>query len=445
MALTAVLSACTKGDYVNAIPENSRMLMSIDMQQMKEEGQMADDGQMLKKLFHTDDLSASGLDLKEKVYLFISADGNLGLCAKVDDAGKVEDWLNSLASQGTASKVKERRGYRFSVVGGTWVLAFSDESLLVSGPVVAAAQAEMQQQMARLLSHEEDDEGMRTSRLFQRLDSLPSAMAMVGHASALPEQFVAPFTLGAPKGSDASQIMIAAELHNADRCLEVEGETFSFNASVDAALKKAAAVYRPIKGTYVASMAKDALAGMFLNVDGNAFLPLMQTNKGIQTLLMGINTAIDMDNIMRSVDGDMAIMMPSMGNATAQLMMAAQLKHSRWLADVDYWKESCPSGGRITDWGKNAFCYTDGKTSYWFGVDDKMQYYSGSSRDEALASIRPAKEPISETVRHKIVGRKMVMVLNMNGVGKDQQMLQTFASMMTPLFGEFDTILYSLK
>ncbi len=61
-------------------------------------------------------------------------------------------------------------------------------------------------------------------------------------------------------------------------------------------------------------MPADALAGIFMNVKGKQFLPMMQSNRSLQTLLMGINQAVDMDNIMRSVDGDMAIVMPTLGD-----------------------------------------------------------------------------------------------------------------------------------
>ncbi len=44
---------------------------------------------------------------------------------------------------------------------------------------------------------------------------------------------------------------------------------------------------------------------------------MMQSNRSLHTLPeTGINQAVDMDNIMRSVDGDMAlIVLPTLGDA----------------------------------------------------------------------------------------------------------------------------------
>ena len=146
-------------------------------------------------------------------------------------------------------------------------------------------------------------------------------------------------------------------------------------------------------------MPDDALAGIFMNVNGEQFLPMMQSNRSLQTLLMGINQAVDMDNIMRSVDGDMAIVLPTLGDADLKMMMAAKLAHSKWLGDVDYWKTSCPAGAKIANWGKNSYFYTDGKTSFYFGVTDDKQFFSGSDELTAQYAVKPSNHPIDARFR----------------------------------------------
>lgn len=439
-----LLASCTGDSYLNAIPEESTALISLDLEKMNGDGKLQDKAEVLKSLFQVDDLNDCGIDLSKKLYLFTSPDGNLGFCGKVSDSGDLQDWLEKLAQKGTCKKITEKRGFHFTVLKDSWVVGFSDEALLVMGPAVGAAQDELQQTMVKYLKADEED-GIKSSPMYDKLDSIPSAMAMVAQAQALPAKFVAPFTLGAPKGTDPSQVVIAAEISAADGCLDIKGETFSFNKTVDEALKKAAKVYRPIKGTYAQAMSQNAVAGMFVNVDGKQFLPLMQTNKGIQALLAGVNSAIDMDNIIRSVDGDMSFVMSSMSDANTSMMMAAKLAHTNWLADVSYWKQSCPQGGKIADWGKNAYYYTDGKMSYYFGVTPDLQYYSGSNPDQAKSSIVKSATPISAALQKRISGQKLVMVINLSGAGKEQQALQTATTLMSPVFGKFNSIVYSLK
>ena len=443
--LVVLLSACSGSDYLNAIPARSTALISLDMQKMAEQGGGdADKAGMLKEMLHVEDVSECGIDISQKIYLFESPEGNIGLCAKVKSEGDVEEWIGKLSKQKLCTPATERKGCHFSVLKDAWLVGFSDKALLVMGPVVADAQSELQRMMTKYLEADEES-GIKASPMFDRLDSISSPMAMVAQAQALPEKFVAPFTLGAPKDADASQIVIAANMQVKNGLLRIQGETFSFNKNINQTLLEAVKTYRPIKGSYVRSMPDDAVAGIFMNVEGTKFLPMLKSNQGLQTMLMGINTAIDMDNILRSVDGDLSIVLPALSEGNLQMMMAAKLAHSKWLADVDYWKKSCPQGTHIADWGKNAYIYSDGKTSFCFGVSDDLQFYSGSDELSAEYSIKTSNHPISSEIQKEIVGQKMAMVVNLAKSGTGSDAMTAVSSLLTPLFGNISTIVYTLK
>lgn len=442
--MIVLMSACSDNDYLNAIPSKSTAVISIDMSRLNGQEQEQNQEHILKTMLHVDDVSKCGLDVKEKVYLFETIDGNLGLCAKVADEGDVSNWLSELSQQRICSTVTERKGFHFAVLKDSWLVGFSSKALLVMGPVVAEAQAEMQRQMVRYLNADEDA-GIKSSKLFAQLDSIDSPMAMVAQAVALPEKFVAPFTLGAPKDADASQIVIAAGMDVEDGVLKIAGRTFSFNPSINQALVKSQQVFRPIQGDYVQSMPDDAMAGIFMNVAGSRFLPLVQSNQGLQTLLMGINASIDMDNILRSVDGDLSIVLPTLGADHMKMMMAARLSHAKWLSDVDYWKQSCPKGSTIGNWKSNAFCYSSGKTCFYFGVTDDKQFFSGNDEVSAESSIRPSSHPISKRVQNMIRGEKMVMVINLEKSGGGGSAMQAVTGLLSPLFGQLTAVVYTLK
>jgi hypothetical protein len=436
--MTIFMSSCTDNSYLDAVPAESTALIAMDPGKMSGINNVA----VLKSLLKVSNMDKTGLDLSHKVMLFEAPDGNLGVCVKVNSESSLTETIESLAKKGACPKPIERRGFHFTMLKDSWVAGWSDNSLLVMGPVTIDKQAEMQQQIARYLKQDEDN-GITASRLYNKLDSLDAPITMVAQAQALPAQFVAPFTLGAPKDSDPSQVLIAAEMKVSKGIMTMKGQTFSFNKRVDKAIKDATANYRPIKGKYVASMPQDAMMGMFVNVDGTKFLPMMQSNKGVQALLAGINTAVDMDNIIRSVDGDMALITPMYGENTLTMSMSAQLGNTQWISDVGYWKQSCPAGGKIVDWAKNAWYYTDDKTTFFFGVTPDMQFYSGSSKEEALASITKAQNPLSNEIQAMIAGQRLAMVINMNAFSGDKAGAVT--SMLKPIFGNVQTIVYTLK
>lgn len=439
-----VCSSCSSRDYLNVIPEKSTALISIDMQKMSTETSTSVNFDVLKSLLHVDDIQDCGIDCTAKLYLFETTDGTLGVCAKVNSEKQLEKTFQNLSKQGVCQNITERKDFHFTVLKDSWVVGFSDNALLVMGPAVADAQASLLRQMVKYLSAKED-EGIKGTPMFDTLDSVASPMALVTQAQALPEKLVAPFVLGAPKGSDASQIIIAAEMHVTNGILAIKGKTFSFDKNVDAAFRTALANYRPIKGKYLQSMADDALAGIFMNVDGKLFLPMMQSDKGLQTLLMGLNTAIDMDNIIRSIDGDMAIVLPAFSEGNLQMRLSAQLSNAAWLADVSYWKQSCPAGTFINDKGKDTYCYSDGKASFFFGVTADKQFFSGNDMESAKNSIAPAVRPISKEIQQMIIGQKMAMVLGLGKTSSDNEVLSAVTDIISPVFGEVKSIVYTLK
>jgi hypothetical protein len=443
-SVVALLASCSGNSYLNAIPGESTALISMDVQKLTERSHQ--NNTVLESILHVKDISDCGIDVGHKMYFFESQTGDLGLCAKVSDHDDLEKWLQQLSQKGICQSLSEHRGMQFTVLKGVWVLGFSDHAMLVMGPVTVSAQAEMMQQMATYLKEDEDD-GIKSSPLYDALDSIDSPMAMVAQVQALPEKLIAPFTIGAPRGTDPTQVLISAHIEKKGSVLLFHGQTFSLNHTIDAALKKAVKVYRPITARYAAVMPSDAMVGMFMNVDGKQFLPLMQTNRGLTALLAGINEAIDVNSIMKSVNGDMTILLPSMSDNGLQLMWGAKLANSEWLGDVDYWKQSVPQGGKILDWGKNAYYYTDKKTAFYFGASDDLQFYSGSSADLARNSIKKSRKPIPTTLQKFIVGGKMVMVINLANTqkGKKQNALSLFTGFLRPMFGQVNTIVYTLK
>lgn len=429
----AVLAACSNKDYINTIPSESTALISVDLAKMTG----VNNNFVLKTLFKVSSYGDCGVDVSRKIYFFECADGNMGLCASVDNASNLR---SSLAKAGC--EVVSKRGYDFAMVNGSWLAGFSDDALLVMGPVTAAAAPELQNRMARYLSQSEDN-GIVATPLFAKLDSLSSPMAMVAQAHALPDQFVTPFMLGVPKDADASQVMIAAEMSVKSGVMFVDGSTFSFNRKIDKAIREAYTVYRPITGRYLSAMPSDAVMGLFVNVDGNKFIELMRSNRSLQAMLAGINAAIDMDNIIKSVDGDMAVITPKYLDDRLSMSMAAELAHAGWLSDVDYWKQSVPQGGRIIDWKENAYKYTDGKTTFCFGVSADKQFYSGSSPEDAMALLGQSETPISKALQQKVKGQKMALVINIGALTGGNA--SAVASVLSPVFGNFKTIVYTQK
>ncbi len=427
------LASCSQSEYRQSIPRECSALASFDVSQLSGTNNKL----LLKTLLHINNADESGIDLTQKIYLFESPDGNIGICARISN---VDKWEKILSKSGIVSKTF--RDAHFAQVNTSWIAGYTDNSLLLMGPITPANQPEIRNKMAEYLQQKEDN-SVLVSPIYAKLDSINSPMAMVAQVQALPEQLTTLMTIGSPKDADGTDVLLSANMHVDHHCLLVNGKLFSFNQTINNELKKSMEVYRPIKGDYLPSMSRKALLGIFVNVNGKSYLPLLQNSKGLQAILVGINQAIDFDNIVKSVDGDMAIVIPSFNTNQVQMSMAAKLAHTHWLKDVNYWKQSVPKGGRLTNWGKNAFSYADGKQAFYFGVTDDKQFYSGNSREAALASIHPAPDAISQDVQTQLKGEKMAMVINLQNV--ENKTVNMFSSLLKPVFGDINTVVYKLK
>lgn len=440
------LTACSGGDYTNAVPSNSIALVSVDMAQIatKNAGSTKQLG-LLKALLSIDDVGSCGIDVTQKLYLFESAEGNLGLVAKVSDDGDLNSWLNKMAKSGLCTKTIERNDCRFSTIKGSWIAGFNSTAVVVMGPVIAAQEAAVRQQIAKYIEQDEDY-GLKASPLYDRLDSISTPIALVAQVAALPSKFAAPFTIGAPKQADASQILISAGITKGTTgCIEIVGTPFSLNKDIDKALTAQLKTLRPITQKYVGSMSTTDALGAFMNVDGRQFIELLHANKAFQALLAGINTAIDMDNIIKSIKGNMAIVMPQYSDNGTAMRMSATLGDRDFLADVPYWKQSCPKGGSITDEGKDFYCYRDGSMTYYFGVTADNQYYSGGTAEQAKQSISTAPKPLPQSVSNAIVGKRLCMVINIAALLGSNGDTKALLPLLKPLLGDANTVIYSVK
>ena len=295
-----LLCSCSKGSYLSVIPDDAPAIIAVDVAQSGL------------------NIDAEGIDTTQKVYLFETSDGTFCMAAKSTNSAD-----------------------GFSILQDKWVCGYADGKMLIMGPVIPAQQEEMKKRIGRLLQQDEEESIIGTPMLAQ-LDSIQSPIALVAQSAALPEQFAPYFTLGAPRQASASQVCIAARISLSDGVMQIEGSNFSLNKSIGSALADANRAFRPLKGTF-ASDARSQFFSLMMNVEGGQLLPILRQNNALQALLTGINTAIDMDNILRSVDGDMAYMADS---TLANIEMKAQLKNRDFLKDIAYWKSSCPAGTR---------------------------------------------------------------------------------------------------
>ncbi|MBP5355454.1 MAG: DUF4836 family protein [Prevotella sp.] len=380
-AFVMLLSSCSEKEYTDVIPRGSTALMSIDLQQTGTD--------VLQSLLGLSDTQDCGIDISAKLYLFESPDGNMGLVAKVIDGDKLEGIVNDLSEKGVCQKVTQRKDIRFTMVKEAWMMGFDDHAVMLMGPIASAQQTQIQQQIGRYLKQDER-QGVTESKMFQKLDSIHSAMALVTQVAALPEQFTAPFMLGAPKTADASQVLLEAELQVQDQMLVIQGQTFSFNQQIDKDLQETATLFRPMEGAFLNRLGTRTALSFLTNVEGKRFLPVLQQNKGLQSLLTGAKFTIDINEVINSVEGDMLLSFSSFSDGNGRMAMHAQR-------------------------------------------GEKPDYYYSNGEETT-------PEQSSQALTELLGGQRLAMVLQLNALG--DEFAATVSGFLKPLFGDLSTIVY---
>lgn len=400
VVLSLAFCACSGNDYLNVIPAESTALISVDVAGATGQSKGVN-ANLLKSLFRVSDVADCGIDLSSKIYLFETVDGRLGIVSKVKNDKTLDKWLNRLADKGICLSTQKRRDLHFTVLRQSWLVGFSDEALLIMGPTVATEQSELMRTMMKFLTA---DEGIVGSPLFDKLETITSPVAMVAQAQALPQQLIAPFTIGAPADADASQVMIAAEIHADKGCMVMDGETFSFDEAIDSSLKNARKMYRPLSDEYLRMVPRQSLFTMAMNADGKQLLPLMRQSREFRALLTGVGVKIDIDKFIEQVDGDLVLTIPVYDDENMQMSWAAKLKANREMLDEE------------------------------------------SEQQLEKTRMQQPEQPLPDAVIAQISGSPMAVLLNLSAIGGDkQEMVSTFSALLKPLFGDVEYVVYRSK
>ncbi len=445
IASVCFLSSCSGNGYTNAIPQNVNAVMQIDISKADGQHETPVNLDFIKKTLQIDDANDCGIDLKRNIYLFETEDGNLGLCAKTSDKDKLKELIDKLAASGKSSKPVERRGNTFALVNNSLVIGFSSDAVIVSGPFLPAQMADATRTISRWLKQDEEHSAAETP-IFDRLKETEGMATIVARGDALPQQLAALLTIGKPKGAGKTDIYITATLEKkGDTYLNINAETSAENETLKKALETQAAKMRPIGKRFINCAPADALCSVFTNMQGTDFLGMLHANEDLGVILAGANTAIDMDNILRSVDGQMITCINSYSADSPSLSIAAQIKDSKFLNDVDYWKKSCSQGATIETLSPNAYVYKSGETAFWFGVSKGKEFYGSTEKTLAPGILSPATVQLPVQMTSELEGKRFGIVINLKKLLSTGDGETSLVSITEPFLGNIQYILYSIK
>jgi len=369
-SLILLFVSCSKNEYLNVIPKNASLVVSVDAKSVFEKADLANSsklqafakGQVGQYLNNPE---STGVDFRQPVYIFSTADGNLGATFCVNDIDKVRDFIQNIAGMPT-----ETDGI-YSLYQAGIYYGFNKSTLLLMTSRVVGEQ----------LFTLSDQERFTDSDSFRNLSKNSKDVNIYCSLSAL-NQTVPDVVLSMlPKNIRPSDVDyfggISFENGRALWNQQLKGRTREVQKTLDKGNK----TFKKIDGEFVDNPMENFSAWACIGIKKGELLPILKSNKDINTLLLGLGRGIDIDMIVREVEGDVAIVFPSFPSndsySQPNMMIMGELDDDDFLKDVDYWTESMKDYGMSMSRtsGQNYVLKAGDFTLNW-GVDDDIVYFA---------------------------------------------------------------------
>lgn len=365
----------TSDDYLKALPARPKALSSVDLPRLAKESGLGAEG--LRNIFPQEwnDMK-TGIDWTKKVYAFVSSKEYFGVLAAVKDGETLEEFLQERFTKGYCRPVEERQGYHWTILNERWMMGFNGHALLVMGPGLGGDMEILRQEILKCFRQEREESGM-VSSVYEDLNRKEAAFAFVSQMDVLPTPYGETFRMGLPEHADLNDINVIATVRFTQDGVEISGEVNSVNPGINKYYEQLASVGGKMSGTYLGDVPANALAWGCANVDGDVLLEHLRDIPTVRTLLIGLNMGVDADQMIRSIQGDMAVaLLAPDGLKDIDYLLTAQVEETDFLGEADYWLQSAAknSSVELRDMGNHHYYMATGGLHAFFGVEDETLY-----------------------------------------------------------------------
>ena len=442
------LSSCTNTDYTNVIPANATVVLEIDLRTIaeKSEFQQSKSRQELEKSLaavvadkdmgkvkeYIDDPMKMGIDFSEPVYAFMVDMETFGVTMKVDDQDDVKDFLLLLNKQGMASKPKEKNEKMCGTLLDDFSYSYDGTTFLLLASMNKAGGAKMGK-LAQQLMNQKKEDGFFEVKDF-RYSELYGCVKLYASGGNLPKEVMTPLLEFLPKNIKPSDVDVVADLNFEKGEATLTTTLIARNEKAQKLIDEANENMSKIEGRYLDKVSDHAVIWMGAGMKGKWLLEKIKANKTLNGLLFATERAVDAGQMLQSINGDVSLELSASeaDRNGVEYMMYAQLDNSKFLADVEDWKESQKEYGiEMKSQGKNQYALTvDGQTYHW-GVQDKDLYWGTQGFNPAKKSTGAFLKPYEE----KIKKSQVFILLDLDALGREAGMSDV--GMASQMYGHY--------
>ncbi len=435
LTLTLLFASCGKSDYKNVIPADVTSVASVELASIIEKGNLEQSPMMamLQESFMTTD--GTGLDISSPMYVFAMPNTCVGATMKVSDEAKLEAWLSALNQQGMAGEIVEREGVMWSSVFDDIDLLYTSDICLFMTSVTDEGSGIRKHTANRLMSLSEEELFVGTERYARMQKQNADDIVMLGDILAMePLRTTLNSVLPAGKSVDKVETLVTLNFENGK--LVCNAEISSEDEKVNALLDNIDSHLSNIEGRYVSTPSEAFLLWAGLGIEGDWLLQQLKASETTAGWLRMMNLAVDADKIIRSIDGDVACIVPNVEDATeeplSQCVVLAHMENTDFLKDVDYWQESMQKYGmKMREVDQNSYVLSAADHEIVWGVEGEDLFVSTDKA--AVTSTFAQRSTLLQPYMKDIKSGKLYVYCNlsalpMDGIAQVMQLPPMFAT-----------------
>ena len=325
--LALAVTACSGGDdYRNALPADASLVVAADLPSLvgksglsgeKGRALLQDFSAMLKselKGYETlvDEImmnpSESGLDLTSTAYLFAGPHATrAGLLFRVNDEEKVERLLNVMAEKDLCPAPQDGSGCRY-VAMGSGIVAYTGTALLVLAK--DSGDASVLLHPASILLRNGKDDGFAATDAFGKMADKTNDVTMYFNMDILPAN-AAGMKMGWPADVNMSDIEQLATLDFEEGRAVLDAVSLTDTSVWKKLYGERMYTYRPLKGSFLDLLPAEMLFCCMMNVSGEEMYAQLAANAMTRNRLNNPLIPVSMERILKAVNGDAVLAMPS--------------------------------------------------------------------------------------------------------------------------------------
>lgn len=441
------LCSCNKSDYLSVVPSDATFVASANLAALAEKGDFSNSsisssvdaylplvfsGESKNKMKgYLESPKEMGIDFREPVYIFKTVNQCVGMTMKMLDKGDFENFIKVLQNQNLATKPVERD----DIMTGTFLddvdYAYDGKTILLLASVGEGGSAIGKQTLVKLFKQDKDDSFVNTEEYEQLSAKSDCDISIFSNMAALPQDLAVQFKSLIPNGVRFTDVELIASVDFKNGKAVLTSELMGTNDKAKKMLKEGDDNFHKIEGRYVDMPTSDFLMWGCMGVNGEWLLDKLKQDNDMKQRLFLVERGIDIEAMIKSIDGDMAITLPKSfytdeEASSTNFMACGQLKSSKFLDDVDYWKQGMKEYGlNMQSIGKNEYLLSSSDFKMCWGVNDDDLFIGSQSAYQEMANsqkstlISSNKDEIKKCQAYVYVNLKelpLMQIAEMSGV-----------------------------